>query len=78
MEDLVAGGAEWGHATRPLGRPALERVLGYVADLHAATWESKELEETSWIQSIDAGPLFESFKARTAESLRDNPRLELL
>ncbi|MCJ2177779.1 ecdysteroid 22-kinase family protein [Novosphingobium album (ex Hu et al. 2023)] len=44
MEDLVAKGVEFCHATRPQTHEQVARRLGYLARFHAATWASPELE----------------------------------
>ncbi|KHK91545.1 phosphotransferase [Novosphingobium malaysiense] len=43
MEDLVAKGVEFCHATRPQTHEQIARRLGYLARFHAATWASPEI-----------------------------------
>lgn len=40
MEDLVAKGVEWCHATRPQSYEQVARRLDYLAGFHARTWDS--------------------------------------
>lgn len=44
MEDLVAKGVEFCHATKPQTHEQVARRLGYLARFHAATWDSPEIE----------------------------------
>lgn len=44
MEDLVAKGVEFCHATRPQTHEQVRRRLDHLARFHAATWASPELE----------------------------------
>lgn len=44
MEDLVAKGVEFCHASRPQSREQITRRLTELARFHAATWGSKDLE----------------------------------
>lgn len=45
MEDLVAKGVEFCHATRPQTHEQVALRLGYLARFHAATWASAELTD---------------------------------
>lgn len=44
MEDLVAKGVQFCHATKPQTHEQVARRLGYLARFHAATWASPEIE----------------------------------
>ncbi len=62
MEDLVAAGAEFCHATRPQTFEQIRRRLGVLAEFHASTWGSEELQAGGkWADLVDFLDTVENF-----------------
>lgn len=54
MEDLGLAVGHFGHSTDRLGMDGVARGLESLATLHAATWNSRQLQRQSWLpQSMD-------------------------
>jgi hypothetical protein len=62
MEDLVAKGVEWCHATRPQSHEQVARRLGDLAAFHARTWKSPVIEPGGkWHDLVDFFEVMQGF-----------------
>jgi hypothetical protein len=62
MEDLVAKGVEWCHATRPQTFEQVARRLGDLAAFHAATWDSPSVKPGGkWADLVDFFDVMQDF-----------------
>ncbi|MBW8754506.1 MAG: phosphotransferase [Sphingomonadales bacterium] len=62
MEDLVAKGVEWCHATRPQTHEQVARRLGDLAAFHARTWDSAVIKPGGkWHDLVDFFAVMQGF-----------------
>lgn len=62
MEDLVAKGVEWCHATRPQSHEQVARRLGDLAAFHARTWDSPAIKPGGkWADLVDFFDVMQGF-----------------
>jgi hypothetical protein len=62
MEDLVAKGVEWCHATRPQSFEQVARRLGDLAAFHARTWDSPVIKPGGkWADLVDFFDVMQGF-----------------
>lgn len=62
MEDLVAKGVEWCHATRPQSYEQVARRLGELAVFHARTWDSPRIKPGGeWADLVDFFTVMQGF-----------------
>jgi hypothetical protein len=57
MEDLGLAAGQFGHSTDHLGVDGVARGLESLATLHAATWNSPQLQEQRWLPVSMANPV---------------------
>jgi hypothetical protein len=62
MEDLVAKGVEWCHATKPQTHEQVARRLGDLAAFHAKTWDSPVIKPGGkWADLVDFFEVMQGF-----------------
>ena len=69
MEDLVARGVEFCHATKPQSRELVARRLAALAAFHAQTWDSPELApDGTWSDLVDFFDVMRGFFDRYTDA----------
>jgi hypothetical protein len=56
LDDLQSMGAAWGQATAPIRPDVADTILGHMARMHAAYWDSAAVHAMDWLPTPHADP----------------------